>query len=154
MQNLSVCCRDYTEEQHSARIHNGLVWIQMKKRHWQKIRKWGRLKLQEPAAERGVAQTETTPPSRLDALIALVRPAQNGAGRLWQGSVPRYRSNRNKEFWCSLTTASAVFLHLIPQESELDDKKICCFLLWSVKSIFSCISSWYQTYQVETIRLV
>lgn len=49
---------------------------------------------------------------------------------------------------------SVFFLHLIPQEAEWDEKKIYCFLLWSVKSVFSCVPSWYQTYQVETISLV
>lgn len=82
---------------------------------------------------------DTTLASDLDVLLASpVHPAEElHWNALGQRSIPQYGCKRNKELWCSLTTATDVFFrHLIPQEAGLDDKKIYCFFAfkWQMSS--------------------
>lgn len=78
------------------------------------------------------------------------------SGMLWDSTFPPTCAERSTQGIVALPdwASSILFLHLIPQEAEWDEKKIYCFLLWSVKYVFSCIPSWYQSYRVETISLV
>lgn len=130
----------------------------MKKRHCQKITKWEWLKLQELAVMWcSTSWAEMILASYLDAPIAsLMHPAIECCRKTHHTEMLCNNAamcNSNKELCCGLTTAADVFfLHLISQEAELDGK-IYCFLPWRVTSVF-CFSSWFQTYQLETIRLI